>query len=84
MCKTRLSYLKSIIKNLFGITTIDYSVFENTVRLGEGYEISKVQCTDFYYNKYKKIINYSFNKENDESNLKNYCLILLNSLNNIQ
>lgn len=70
MCKTRLSYLKSIIKNLFDITTIDYSVFENTVILGKGYEISKVKCTDSYYNKYKKIINYSFNKENDESNRK--------------
>lgn len=70
MCKTRLSYLKSIIKNLFDITTIDYSVFENTVKLGEGYEISKVQCTDFYYNKFKKIISYSFNKESDEAKRK--------------
>lgn len=54
MCKTRLSYLKSIIKNLFDITTIDYSVFENTVKLGEGYEISKVQCTDFIIISLKK------------------------------
>lgn len=70
MCKTRLSYLKSIIKNLFDITTIDYSVFENTVILGKGYEISKVKCTIFYYNKNKKIINYSFNKESDEAKQK--------------